>query len=195
MSMNRYAVGALVATAALLVGGGTALAASQQSDRSARCDALLAKVAEKRGVSVEQLRADITGRLTAWIDAAEKAGRVSPERADRLRARVTDWTPCRGRHHARAGLAHRGMLGAAARFLELDRKELRAQLPGTSLAALAAKQGKSVEALEQAMLARAKARLAKAVQAGRFSQARADRVLDMLARFVDRLTARAFPAR
>ncbi len=87
------------------------------------------------------------------------------------------------------------MLGAAARFLELDRKELRAQLPGTSLAALAAKQGKSVEALEQAMLARAKARLAKAVQAGRFSQARADRVLDRLERFVDRLAARTFPAR
>ena len=87
------------------------------------------------------------------------------------------------------------MLGAAARFLELDRKELRAQLPGTSLAALAAKQGKSVEALEQAMLAHAKSRLVKAVQTGRFSQARADRVLDSLERFVDRFVARTFPAR
>ena len=65
------------------------------------------------------------------------------------------------------------MLRAAAEFLGLDRQELRTHLPGTSLAVLAEKQGKSVSALEAAVVAPAKQRLARAVAAGKLSQARA----------------------
>ena len=81
----------------------------------------------------------------------------------------------------KARFVPRGMLrAAAARFLGLDREELRAQLPGTSLAALAEKQGKRVSALEAAMVAPASARLAKAAASGKITQARADAVLDRL---------------
>ena len=87
------------------------------------------------------------------------------------------------------------MLRAAGRFLGLSPRELRAELPGTSLAALTAAQGKSVEALEAAMAAPAKARLARAVATGRGAQARADRVLERLEQAAARLAVKTFPAR
>ncbi len=199
MSVDRRAVGAICATAALLVGGGSALAASQGGERgAARCEARVAKIAERRGTTVEQLTAQVQARLLARIDAAEKAGRISSERATALRERVREGSLCRPaahRRHARAvRIVARGtMLHAAARFLELDRKELRAQLPGTSLAALAGKQGKSEAALEAVMVAPAKARLAKAVSNGRLAQARAAAFLERLENAADRLAHHVFP--
>jgi hypothetical protein len=193
MRLNRHAAGAITASALLLVGGGAALAAAGDGDRGTRCDQRLAKIAEKRGVSVEQLQADLKARLLVRIDAAEKAGRISSERAAALRTRVSEGTMCAGRHHVRARIAVRGMLSAAADFLGLDREELRGQLPGNSLAGLAEKQGKSVSALEAAMIAPAKERLAKAVTNGKITQARADVALARLERAAERLATKVFP--
>ena len=194
MRPNRHMVGALAATAAVLVGAGAALAASPDTaDRSSRCEARVARIAERRGVTVEQLTADVKARLLARIDAAEKAGRISSERAAKLRERVTEGSLCGARHHAHARVALHAMLRAAGGFLGLDREELREQLPGTSLAALAAKQGKSVAALEAAMVAPAKQRLAKAVADGKLTQARADAVLERLENAAHRLANHVFP--
>ena len=193
MRLNRHAAGALAGSALLLIGGGAALAAAGGGDHGTRCDERLAKVAERRGVTVEQLQADLKARLLARIDAAEKAGRISSERAAALRTRISEGTLCAGRQHVRARLAVRGMLRAGADFLGFDRAELRAQLPGSSLAALAEKQGKSVSALEAAMVAPAKARLAKAVASGRITQARADAALERLETAAERLATKVFP--
>jgi hypothetical protein len=193
MRLNRQAVGALAATAAFVVGGGTALAASANGDRGARCEERLAQAAEKRGITVEQLQAEIKAKLLARIDEAEKAGRISKERAAKLRERVEAGSICGGRHHVKARFATHGMLKAAAEFLGLDKAQLRAQLPGTSLVALAAKQGKSEEALEAAMVAPAKERLAKAVADGKVTQARADQALERLEKLADRLANKVFP--
>ena len=197
MTLNRHTVSGLVATAAVLVAAGAALAASPTpADRSGRCDARVARIAERRGVTVEQLTANVKARLLARIDAAEKAGRVSSERAENLRERVADASLCGATHHVRAHVVARGvLLHYAARFLELDREELRAQLPGTSLAALAEKQGKSVSSLEAAMVAPARVRLAKAVANGKVTQARADAVLDKLETAADRLAKHVFPTK
>ena len=194
MRPNRHTVGALAATAAVLVGAGAALAASPgTADRTSRCEARAARIAEQRGVTVEQLTTDVKARLLARIDAAEKAGRISSERAAKLRERVTEGSLCGARHHAHARVALHGMFRAAAGFLGLDREELREQLPGTSLAALAEKQGKSVSALETAMVAPAKQRLAQAVSDGKLTQARADAVLERLEDAADRLAKHGFP--
>jgi len=49
MALNRHTVGALAAAAAVLVGAGAALAASPTAaDRSGRCDARVARVADHR---------------------------------------------------------------------------------------------------------------------------------------------------
>ena len=70
MKPNRLTLGALAATAAVLLGAGAALAASTgTADRSARCDARIARIAERRGVTVEQLTAQVRARLLARIDA------------------------------------------------------------------------------------------------------------------------------
>ena len=192
MRLNRHAVGVFAASATLLVGGGAALAASGDGDRGSMCEQRLAKIAENRGVSVEQLQADIKARLLARIDAAEKAGRISSERATRLRARVSEGSLCGARNHVRARIAARSMLRAAADFLGLNREQLRAQLPGTSLTGLAEKQGKSASALEAAMVAPAKARLAKAVEDKKLSQDRADEILAKLEKGAERLANRVF---
>jgi hypothetical protein len=192
MRLNRHAVGVFAASATLLVGGGAALAAPADGDRGTMCHERLAKIAENRGVSVEQLQADIKARLLARIDAAEKAGRISSERAARLRERVSEGSLCGSRQHVRTRIAARSMLKAAADFLGLNREQLRAQLPGTSLAALAQKQGKSTSTLEAAMAAPAKARLAKAVADKKLSQERADQILAKLEKGAERLATHVF---
>jgi hypothetical protein len=198
MGLNRHSVGAFAATAALLAGGGAALAASGDAGgRSARCEARLARIAEQRGTTVAQLTADVKTRVLARIAAAEKAGRITSERATKLRQRVAQASLCRARlaarHHVTARLVAHRLLRAAAEYLGLDREELRTQLPGTSLAALAEKQGKNVSALEAAMVAPAEARLAKAVANGRITKARADTVLERLERAAGRLAQHVFP--
>ncbi len=199
MRFNRHAAGALAAAATLVIGGaGAALASSadgNRGDRGERCEARFAKLAEKRGVSVEQLQAEIKAKLLARIDAAEKAGRISTERAAKLRERVEAGSVCGDRKHVRVRVAAHGMLRAAAEFLGLDKAELRAQLPGTSLAGLAAKQGKTEQALVAAMVAPGKERLAKAVTAKKITQAQADAALDRLEELAARLATKTFPSR
>ena len=195
MRPNRLVVGAVTASATLVVAGGVALASSSDGNRTTRCDARVARIAERRGVTVDQLEANVKARLLARIDAAEKAGRISPERAADVRERVSEGSLCAAAAKARVGFAARGMLRAAAGFLGLDRAELRAQLPGASLAALAEKQGKSGAALEAAMVAPAKERLATAVASGRLTQVRADALLDRLERAAHRLATHVFRAR
>ena len=145
--------------------------------------------------SVEQLAADVRTRLLARIEAAQAAGRISPERAAKLRERVTEASLCGPRKHVRAPFAAGGMVRAAAAFLGLGRAELRAQLPGNSLAGLAEKQGKSVAALKAAMVEPAKQRLTKAVASGKLTQARADRALAKLERLADRFANKVFASR
>jgi hypothetical protein len=190
MRSSRTVLAALAGGAALLVGGGSALAAQDAGDRAARCEARLAKLAEKRGVSVDVIKA----RMTARVDAALANGRISAARAAKLKERIAQGAICRplGVH---VQVAKRGMLRAAAGFLGLSARELRAQLPGTSLAVLAQTQGKTVDALEDAMIAPAKERLARAVTSGRITQARADRALERLEQAAARLAQRTFPAR
>jgi hypothetical protein len=197
MRPNRHAVGALAAVTTLLVGGaGAALASSGDGDRSARCEERLAEFAREHGVTVAQLTADLKARLLARIDAAEKAGRISKEHATKLRERIAAAAPCAdAREHTGARFVVSGMLKPAAEFLGLDKAQLRAQLPGTSLAALAHQQGKSVEALEAAMAAPGKARLAKAVANGRITHARADRLAAKLERAAHRLATKVFPSK
>lgn len=192
MRIDRYAVGAVVGAATLLVGGGAALAANGKGQE--KCDALLAKIAAKRGVSAEQLQANMRARIVARIEAAEKAGKISPERAAALKQRVAEGNLCRAGKVRQHRAAH-GMIGAAAAFLQLSREQLRAELPGNSLAGLAQKQGKSVDALVAAMVAPAKERLAKAVANEKITQQRADAALDKLEALAGKLAQKVFPAK
>jgi hypothetical protein len=192
MRSSRYVVAALAGAGALLVGGGVAVA-GHDADRTSRCEAALARIAERRGLSVDELEARVEARLLARVDAALAAGRISEERASKLRQRIADAEACARPGHRRGHFALRRALASAAHYLGLTREELRSQLPGDSLAGLAQKQGKSVEGLEAAILGPAKEQLARAVAAGRITQARADALLDRLEDAVARLVAKTFP--
>ena len=194
MTKNRTVAAIVAGPAAVLVGAGAALAGNGGGDRGARCEARVVKIAEMRGVSVAELEAQIKDRLTARVEAALQAGRISPERTARLEQRIADGELCKGAH-LRAKRATRGLLATAASFLGMDRAELRAALPGTSLGALAQKQGKSVDALEAAMLDRVEAKLDQAVEANRITEAAADRLLERISKRVDRLVSKVFPRR
>lgn len=193
MTLNRYGLGALVGAAALMVGGGTALAGSGEGKSGTRCESRLAKIAEKRGVSVEQLQSDMKAKMLAAIDAAEKAGKITSDQAAQKRLRVSQASLCSGALVKKARFAARGMIGAAAKFLELDMAALKEQLPGNSLAGLATKQGKDVAELKAAMLAPAKKRLAQAVDAEKMTQAQASERLAKLEMLVEKLASKTFP--
>lgn len=194
MRTNRYIAAAATGAVALLLGGGAAFAGQSAEDKGARCEARVAKIAEKQGLTVAEVAARVEERLTARVDAALQAGRIATERAAMLKERIAAGSLCKG-HALRGKLGRHRLLAAAAEFLGLDRAELKAALPGTSLSALAEKQGKSVDGLKAAMLAPVEAKLAKAVEAKRISQERADRLLDRLENRVDRIVAKTFPAR
>jgi len=200
MTLNRGAVAALAGSAAIVVGGGAAALAANggsapSQDRQARCEARLAKVADQRGLTVAQLEAQIRANLSARVDAAVQTGRISADRAAALKARIASFEFCSGARHPLVRHSARVMLRAAAGFLGLSGPQLRAELPGTSLAALAQKQGKSVDDLKAAMLAPGKARLATAVASGHLKQARADAILARLSTLADALASKTFPSK
>ena len=189
--MTRIAAlaASLVAVAALAVGA----AAAGAADRPPLAD----DVAARLGIPPEKLRDAFRAALAARIDAAVAAGRLTPEQGTRLKTRIAN---AKGfglgirkafakRHHAFVGrvVAHGRSTGAAATYLGLSRKELRAELAkGQSLAQIAKAKGKSTDGLVAAMVAPAKAALAKAVSSGRLTQQRADAIL---ARLTDRVEA------
>lgn len=90
----------------------------------------------------------------------------------------------------RGGLGHHGAasLGAAATYLGLTEPELRAELEsGKSLAEVAKAEGKSVDGLEKALAAEAKAKLDAAVNAGKLTRAQADELQARLTEHLDDL--------
>ena len=130
MKRNRKLAVAAAGAATVLVGAGAAFAGPDGSEqRGARCEALVAKIAEKRGVSVAELEARIKERLTARVEAALQAGRIGADRAAALEKRIAEGHLCKGAQ-VRAKLANRGLFAAAATFLGMSKAELRAALPG-----------------------------------------------------------------
>lgn len=90
---------------------------------------------------------------------------------------------------------HAHVLKAAAEYLGLARAELRRELPGHSLAQLATARGKSVDGLEAAILAPAKARLDRAQSAGRLTAAQAAERLARLEPRIEKLVQHVFGER
>ena len=205
MKLKRNAIAALAVVAAVAVGGSSSALAQgsgQGSDRGRgdgqRCEKLIERIAQRMGVSTDQAKAALKARIFARIDEAVKNGRMSQERAAALKAKI-DADLCA----ALGGMAQRkmeqraalGMLRAAGAYLELSKAELRAQLPGTSLAALAVKQGqgKTAAGLKAAMVAPGKAKLDKALADGKIDATRHAAALEKLTKLADRLAEKVWP--
>jgi hypothetical protein len=187
--MTRFValVASLAAVAAFALGAGAASAADSPS--------LVDDAAARLGVSPDKLRAAFKAALAARVDAAVAAGRLTPEQGAKLKARIASAKGLgigvrRGileRHKAMLGRIHgkAKARGPIATYLGMTRAELRAELrSGKSLAQIAAAKGKTAAGLQAAMLAPVKAALARAVDRGRLTQARAD---EILARITERV--------
>lgn len=90
--------------------------------------------------------------------------------------------------------ARAGLLGSAATYLGLDRKALVKELrSGKSLAQVATARNKSVAGLETAILNAFKARVDKAVAAGKLDNARAQKLVAAAPAVIHRLVTQAPP--
>ena len=157
----------------------------------------LAQVATAKGKSVSGLESALLSALRTRVEAAKAAGKLDAARADRLlqRApqlveRIVNATP-RPRT-ARTQAARGGLLKTAAAYLGVPNAQLVAELrAGKSLAQVAAAKNKSVDGLEQALLAALKQKVDAAVAAGRLPAARAQKLLERAPAHIERLVTRS----
>jgi hypothetical protein len=195
----RIKVIAGAVAAAALVGGGSAIAASQLGGDEAE-QAILNDAAKQLGVEPSELSDALKDAYKARIDAAVEAGELTKEQGDALKERIDNGElPLFGFHRGGPHGFHGGLRGdfdAAATYLGVTEAELHDQLEGgKTLAELAADQGKSVDGLEQALLDAARDDIAAAVDAGRLTRSQADEILADLPERIADLVDRTFPAR
>lgn len=165
--------------------------------RELRSGKSLAQVATAKGKSVDGLKAALLNALRIRVQAAKAAGRIDAARADRLlqRApqlveRIVNATPPARTIRTRG--ARGGLLKAAATYLGVTNAQLATeQRSGKSLAQVATAKSKSVDGLEQALLAALKQKVDAAVAAGRLDAARAQKLLERAPAHVERLVNRS----
>ncbi|GAA5532685.1 hypothetical protein [Deinococcus aluminii] len=191
---------ALPLTAGLVFAAGTASTPSQPAQPGQTrmqsgtnyTDVFLQKLAAQLGVSVDRLRAALTGARNATIDQAVRAGDISQSRAADLKSRMQN-APLNfgfggrhgrggpgggmGDHGPRAGFGQ-AVIAAVARALGLSEQALRQQVQGgRTVAQLAQARGVSTQTVRNAALAALKTQLAAQVRAGRLTQTQADQRL------------------
>jgi hypothetical protein len=164
---SKRTVAAAVAVAALAGGAGVAIAATQgNGDPAEERSAFLDGVASELGVEPEALEDAFQATALERLDAAVADGRISEERAAEIRERIEQGLPPMGRGHGGPGDGGPGhgpggeLFGTAAEYLGLEPDEVFERLrAGDSLADIATAEGKSVQGLEEALLADAEERI------------------------------------
>lgn len=163
----------------------------------------VAAVATAHGVDPQRVVDALVQAADARIDQAEQAGRIDAERAAKLKARapkaadrvVRETQQVLGAFRAR--LARHALraagLQAAAGAIGISTTDLRHELAnGHSIADVAAAHHVDLTKVEGAMTDAAKQTLTAAVQAGRITAKRAERIESRLSDLVDRLAHKHF---
>lgn len=164
------------------------------------------EVAKRLGVTPEQLRSAFKAALAARVDAAVKAGRLTPEQGAKLKERIAKANGLG--LGARQGLAGKRKAlgeriakqargkGPAATYLGMTREALFAELKkGKSLAQVAREKSKSVDGLVAALVAPLQDHLARAVEAKRLTKQRADEILARATAGAKKLVEREYKPR
>ena len=188
MKLNRKTK-IVVGAAALLsaAGAGAAVAASKDSPPSSESKAVIDDAAKQLGIPSSKLSDALKKALSDRVDAAVAAGRITKAEGDALKQRIasSDFPLFGGLHRGFGHLAFGG-LDAAAGYIGITEKQLRAELEGgKSLAQVATAHGKSVDGLVNALVGEAKSKLDDAVSAGRLTKAQET---EMLSGLKDRIT-------
>ncbi len=181
----------LIVTAALLALGFTAIAVggavTSADDADGPFGNLLARVANKLGITEAELQTAIQDAQLETIDEAVAEGRLTDERAARLREHVED-----GRHlFARRPHHHPGprlIVSSAAHVLGIETTDLVAELKaGKSLAEVAEAQGMPVEDFTPALLTEIRTQLDALVAEGKLTADRAAEMFQHIEENIDRI--------
>lgn len=206
--MSRKRLGAVAAAVLVAAGGtGTAIAVTRSDEGTKVEDAVIAGAAERLDVTPEKLRDALSAARDEQLDAQVRAGRLTQEQADRIKARRKQ----SGRVLGLAGPGPRGgpdgpgrrfggpgfhgRMGVRAiavqeltRALGVTRPELGEALrDGKSIADIARAEGRSLDAVKSDLQAAAKKHVDEAVADRKLTQAQRDRILARLNRMIDRL--------
>lgn len=197
--------GVALATAAALGIGAVALAQEPTPglgvEQGAPRGNFLQRVAERLGITLEQLQSAIQSTALDAVDEAEAEGRITPEQADKARERIESGQNLRGfferrheRREHRRDLVHKGIVESAAEAMGMTFEALKTELQaGDSIADVAAERGVSIDVVKDAITADAEARLDDAVANGRITQERAAELLSKLTEHLDDIVNRSKP--
>lgn len=201
--MKRIVIvlGTLAAVAALALGAVTlgGKVTSAQEDGSP-VTVFIAKVAEKLGVSEDELTAAMKEARLEMIDEAVAQGRISEELAERLREQVEAGhlfplrPPERHPGPERCQRIVHFIAGAAAQVLGMEKEALVEELKaGKSLAQIAEAQGMGVEEFTQALLEQIKVQLDELVAAGKLTPEQAERLFQKAQQHIHRIVNAHLP--
>ncbi len=182
---------AVLGLATVAIGG--AITSAQEGDGP--IGSFLAKVANKLGVSEDELKTALDEARTETIDEKVAAGLLTEEQAERLRERGEEGgfplprPSGEGRFHPRQGVCQRGtglVIEAAAQVLGMPQEDLVQQLKdGNSLAQVA--EAKGVDEFTEALLEQVKVQLDEMVADGTITRERAERIFQGIEDRIDRI--------
>lgn len=180
----------LVSDQTVEAAGPSANPTASKATPSAACKEFRAAFAAALGVDESALTPAAKTAAKQVVDSALAAGRITQQRAEKLKARIDQAAGdgcglLAGRAASVAGALGviRDGVDAAADALNLDRLELAAKLrAGQTLQSIAAEAGVPYETVTAAVVAAVKQDLDAAVAKGTIRQARADRILERLQR-------------
>ena len=178
-----------LATAAI----GGAITSAQEGDGP--IGTLLAKVADKLGVSEEELQTAFDEARDETIDEKVAEGLLTEEQAERLKERAAEGgllfprPSGEGGFHPRQGACQRGtglVIEAATQVLDMTKEELVEELKdGNSLAQVAEAEG--VDEFEAELLEQVKVQLDEMVADDTITQEQADRIYQGIEDRIDRI--------
>jgi outer membrane murein-binding lipoprotein Lpp len=189
---TKLVAGGAALLAVIIVGG--AVAATKAFSPEQERQAIINDAARQLGVEPQELSNALEQALKNRVDEAVRDGRLTREEGARLKERIDAGDaplfglgpePGFGFRHDGPG-PFEAKFEAAAEYLGMTQAELqRALRGGKSLAQVARDRGKSVEGLVDALVANAEAKLERAVEAGKLTEAEKR---EMLSGLRERLT-------
>ena len=198
----------LIAVLALALIGGAGAAIAAQDSPPSRASSYLEGVAKHLGVSTDALENAMRAAAIDEVDSALAEGRLTEEEAAALKERIESgevppffgpflgprFEHFPGRPHSEGlHLFFEEKLSAAADYLGLTEDELEEKLnDGSSLAAVAKAEGKSVDRLKQALVDDAHERIDQAVAEEKLTEEEASRLRDGLEERIDAFVEHAF---
>jgi uncharacterized protein (DUF433 family) len=200
MRISKRRIAVVAAGLAIAAGGGVAIAQTTGDSPQERERAVLEDAAGRLGVTADELRDALGAAEDTQLDAAVRAGELTQQQADAIKA----WRersglvlgggfghhgPGFGLHiHHEGPEATMAALDAAAEALGLERDALLERLhDGATLSEIAQDRGVAIADVRAAARDVAKAELDRAVRDGDLTQAQADEALEAIVERIERL--------